>query len=82
METALGLFSRHTMATTQARRECFLNPRPSQRSGLSSTSGASERFVAGLAAGARSVLPLYPFLVTLMGLPVAEVSPLLETRSA
>ena len=65
----------------QIDRERFLNLKPSQRSGLSSTSGASERSVAGLPAGASSVLGAFPLLVTLMGLLVAEVSPLLETRS-
>ena len=65
----------------QIDRERFLNRKPSQRSGLSSTSGASERSVAGFPAGANSEMAVFPFWVTLMGLLVAEVSGLLETWS-
>src|SRR5262249_45794190 len=61
-------------------RERFLNPRLFQRSGLSSTSGAIERSGPGFPAGADSVMAAFPFLVTLMGLLVAEGSPPLETR--
>ncbi len=66
METAPGPLSHHP--TAQTRRERFLNPRPSQRSGLSSTSGASNGSVAGLPAEASGVVASCPFLVTLMGL--------------
>src|SRR5262249_53561379 len=68
-------------ATAQTRRERFLNPWPSRRFGLSSTSGASEGVVAGFPAGPSSVLADFPLLVTLRGLLVAEDSPLLEARS-
>src|SRR5262249_44734307 len=45
--------------------ERFLDLRPSQRSGRSSTKGAGERSGAVLTAGASSVLGVFPFLVTL-----------------
>ena len=76
METAPGPLSHHT--TAQTRGERFLNPRPSQRSGLSSTSGASNGFGVVVELGAVSAL-LVVELTTLNGLVVVEVGPLAET---
>ena len=78
---APGPFRRHSIAAVQVRRRASFNPRPSQRSGLSSTSGASERSVVGLSAEGSSVVVVCAVLVTLMRLLVAEVSPVLETWS-
>jgi hypothetical protein len=62
----------------QIDRERLLNPRPSQRSGLSSTSGASNGFGGLFVAVAASGL-LAAELTTLKGLVVVEVGPLAET---
>ena len=80
METAPDAFSHHPRATAQIRCERFLNPRPSQRSGLSSTSGASNGSGVLVVVGVASAL-LMPFLVTLMAFVIALLSPLLETWS-
>ena len=79
-ERAPGPFSHRPTATAQTRRERFLNPRPSQRSGLSGTSGASDGSGVLVVVGVASAL-LMPFLVTLMAFVIALLRPLLETSS-
>ena len=64
--------STHPTATAQTRRERFLNPRPSQRSGLSSTSGARSGLGVLVVVVTASAL-LEVELTTLKGLVVVEV---------
>ncbi len=74
-ETAPSPLNHHRTATAQTSRERFLNPKPSQRSGLSSTSGASNGFGVVVVLGAASAV-LVVELTTLKGLVVVEVGPL------
>jgi hypothetical protein len=57
----------------------FLNLKPSQKSGLSNTSGAGERSAVWVPVGGNRMAGPFPLLVTLMGLLVAEVSRLLDS---